>query len=593
MAAIMELDTSLWLHNKLGNDDNLWSTGGIASQFTKTVLQNTYDIFVQLDTRMKIKTLLSFLEIPLRNMQEFQHLLMQIINVAEMDNDDWVKVAANIVKDYPQHPVIDKRLGHVTSSFQETFNEVINEVVDVDKSKLSYMLPLECKYLNETALSHIVPDTAAPPKHFTLRRIPKSAALRAKITQKANDAVNQRRLSHSLSNTPSSGKANLKRVNSNSVPVPHSKIGLTKVSSLPKKTKLLDIADQPLGMREQKKRKKILAMEAQLEEAKQKKQAKEQKKHHEDSTDEKTDTANETTDTGSGTENEDVMEPAAMQHEDSTDTTATDTSAINTPSYAVLPTSTSSIKDTPLSSQPLEQPQYPLSSQPVEQPQYPYISPNPPHANLNNQLRGGEISTLVNVDPSASLATQHFQRELQMRVQQEHELRMQQEQQQLRYNQQLFQQQQMQSYQQQQGMLPPAMGDMSRGMSNQLPPSMSIPGAAQQMPNQRKKGLSLTREKMLAAQEMFKSANCVKRPEKALILGFMAGARENPFPQQGPVITIKLSEHTEMIPPTPQADGSTTPPQTMIIEMLFEMNYDTGLWKRLKRTRVVSQQPTN
>lgn len=37
--------------------------------------------------------------------------------------------------------------------------------------------------------------------------------------------------------------------------------------------------------------------------------------------------------------------------------------------------------------------------------------------------------------------------------------------------------------------------------------------------------ISLQREQMFAAQEMFKTANKVTRPEKALILGFMAGSR--------------------------------------------------------------------
>lgn len=57
---------------------------------------------------------------------------------------------------------------------------------------------------------------------------------------------------------------------------------------------------------------------------------------------------------------------------------------------------------------------------------------------------------------------------------------------------------------------------------------------------------------------------------------------ENPFPDQGPVITVKLSEHCI----TP----SINTPQTQLVEMLFEMNYDTGHWRRLKRTRVVARQ---
>ena len=57
----------------------------------------------------------------------------------------------------------------------------------------------------------------------------------------------------------------------------------------------------------------------------------------------------------------------------------------------------------------------------------------------------------------------------------------------------------------------------------------------QQMTNRR--SLTLTREQMMEAQEMFATANKVTRPEKALILGFMAGSRENPCPHLGKLET--------------------------------------------------------
>ncbi|KAH0515764.1 Negative elongation factor A [Microtus ochrogaster] len=101
------------------------------------------------------------------------------------------------------------------------------------------------------------------------------------------------------------------------------------------------------------------------------------------------------------------------------------------------------------------------------------------------------------------------------------------------------------------------------------------PAPVQQQP---KKNLSLTREQMFAAQEMFKTANKVTRPEKALILGFMAGSRENPCPEQGDVIQIKLSEHTEDLP---KADGQGS--TTMLVDTVFEMNYATGQWTRFKK----------
>ena len=104
---------------------------------------------------------------------------------------------------------------------------------------------------------------------------------------------------------------------------------------------------------------------------------------------------------------------------------------------------------------------------------------------------------------------------------------------------------------------------------------------------------------MFEAQEMFRTANKVTRPEKALILGFMAGSRDNPCPHlgkienkdfdkeiltfslifKGNVVTIKLSENQESVL---QNDGTYL---TMIVEIHFQMNYSSGEWKRIKKYR--------
>ncbi|KAJ6661754.1 hypothetical protein lerEdw1_013276 [Lerista edwardsae] len=110
-----------------------------------------------------------------------------------------------------------------------------------------------------------------------------------------------------------------------------------------------------------------------------------------------------------------------------------------------------------------------------------------------------------------------------------------------------------------------------------VPAPQTAPQTQQAPP---KKNLALTREQMYAAQEMFKTANKVTRPEKALILGFMA---ENPCQEQGDIIQIKLSEHTEMLP---KADG--TGSTTMLVDTVFEMNYATGQWTRLKKYKPIT-----
>lgn len=53
---------------------------------------------------------------------------------------------------------------------------------------------------------------------------------------------------------------------------------------------------------------------------------------------------------------------------------------------------------------------------------------------------------------------------------------------------------------------------------------------------------------------------------------------ENPCQEQGDVIQIKLSEHTEDLPKS-DGQGSTT----MLVDTVFEMNYATGQWTRFKK----------
>lgn len=89
---------------------------------------------------------------------------------------------------------------------------------------------------------------------------------------------------------------------------------------------------------------------------------------------------------------------------------------------------------------------------------------------------------------------------------------------------------------------------------------------------------------MLEAQDMFRTANKVTRPEKALILGFMAGSRDNPCPHLGNIVTIKLSEDQETVM---QADDSCV---TMLVETHFQMNYNNGEWKRIKKYRQISNE---
>ncbi|ALC47896.1 Nelf-A [Drosophila busckii] len=103
----------------------------------------------------------------------------------------------------------------------------------------------------------------------------------------------------------------------------------------------------------------------------------------------------------------------------------------------------------------------------------------------------------------------------------------------------------------------------------------------QQAPQRR--GLSLSNEHVHKAHEMFRKANRVSRPDKALILGFMAGLRENPRPNTDNVLVIKLGESEEKVQ---QEDGNTA---LCLVESHIRLDYNTGEWKTFQNYRLMDQ----
>uniref|UniRef100_A0A182QX16 Uncharacterized protein n=1 Tax=Anopheles farauti TaxID=69004 RepID=A0A182QX16_9DIPT len=86
----------------------------------------------------------------------------------------------------------------------------------------------------------------------------------------------------------------------------------------------------------------------------------------------------------------------------------------------------------------------------------------------------------------------------------------------------------------------------------------------------------------MEAHDMFKRANCVSRLEKAIIIGFMAGYRNNPRPSPENIVTIKLNESIEKV----HQDDRTA---LMLVESLITLDYNTGQWKTFRKYREVDQ----
>ncbi|KAK2564825.1 Negative elongation factor A [Acropora cervicornis] len=700
MASVRQADTALWLHNKLSSDDS-WSGSSLRSLLTQDVLRNIPECFHRLETQVKVKLLMAFLHLPRRVIEETNGELSEIFEIGSHDEDEWVRVLSEIMKYYPSTGMLNVNLDQASPVFAEVSEEIMKTVANLPDSGSSF-LPLECLYLNKSALVAMVGPQPPLPKHFTLRRKPKSAALRAELTQKASEALSAQKKGnalssgHKLQSTSKKFEAPVRvtQRTSNTAsyrPTPNrsssssgSSRSIISAATLKHhgRTKLLDITEQPIGGgRELKRRKKMAAnVRNSIRELTEEKRKNEEVQAYWDVPvcgelqgvranlvdacimNRKTKQVvtfqlscpwigNRERKSGEKTLNEGMHLPAEEEikemdreeeiytslyyvNEESDEVIGGSTKTVQhsiknnsrnigavffklgtrnvhhkresiTPTVVVMATLSAPVsfckkpnmhmteetehgedakQKKPENTKPLEPatPEYAAGLTPVTQSSKPPSSPETPSISL----MPAPASTPSYVPQAVSSSSQgsssdvlsestiNLKRELEMHVEQQRQIMMRERQ------------------QKQAAAAGLAASSVASTASSSVDPlktpatvsTTAPPGSSQQQQAGTKRQLTLTREQMLAAHEMFKNANRVSRAEKALILGFMAGAREKPYAHQGPIITIKLSENTENVT---ASDGSQ---QTQLVEMLFEMNYDTGHWRRLKRTRVVSKQ---
>lgn len=137
-----------------------------------------------------------------------------------------------------------------------------------DQSDL--VLPLECHFLNKNAFISVVGHQPQPVKHFSLKRKPKAAALKADLIQRSQEAANKvksqqqsfptRRLTmpkKMSDTTPLKGLPSQRPMNSGGfgrnprVSLPNRQLGKKEGG-----VKMLDITEQPIGYAAAKKRKR-------------------------------------------------------------------------------------------------------------------------------------------------------------------------------------------------------------------------------------------------------------------------------------------------------------------------------------------------
>ncbi|XP_037614436.1 negative elongation factor A [Sebastes umbrosus] len=546
MASMKDSDTGLWLHNKLGSTDELWTPPSIASLLTVSVIDNIRLCFSSLSPPVKLKLLLGMLHLPRRTVDEMKEALSEIIQLATVDSEPWVLMVADILKSFPETGSLNLDLEEQNPNVQDILGELREKVGECEASA---MLPLECQYLNKSALTTLVGPLTPPVKHFQLKRKPKSATLRAELLQKSTETAQQLKKTAGVpfhakgrglvkkidTTTPLKGipKAPFRSPTapsmfsppSNRAPIAPARTPLRKERGV----KLLDISELDMvgAGREAKRRRKTLETEAGEKAAKEEAAAV---------------VENTTPDYAAGLVS--AQKLGALNENPLPSTSYLPATPSMVPSSSYIPSSEAqpanaggSGRDTLQSArQPEESATAGAGATATLPGQYKQRTPMYNAGNTANPATPTSPSTPVSTPASNG---------------------------------------------------PPAAATASQPETPTQPPSTPQTPTPTPTPTppqpQPKKNLSLTRDQMYAAQEMFKTANKVTRPEKALILGFMAGSRENPCPEQGDIIQIKLSEHTEVLP---KADG--TGSTTMLVDTVFEMNYSTGQWTRLKKYKPIT-----
>uniref|UniRef100_A0A8D3A3A6 Negative elongation factor complex member A n=1 Tax=Scophthalmus maximus TaxID=52904 RepID=A0A8D3A3A6_SCOMX len=530
MASMKESDTGLWLHNKLGSTDELWTPPSIASLLTVSVIDNIRLCFSSLSPPVKLKLLLGMLHLPRRTMDEMKEALSEIIQLATVDSEPWVLMVADILKSFPETGSLNLDLEEQNPNVQDILGELREKVSECEASA---MLPLECQYLNKSALTTLVGPLTPPVKHFQLKRKPKSATLRAELLQKSTETAQQLKKTAGVpfhakgrglvkkidTTTPLKGipKAPFRSPTAPSMFSPPS----NRTPIAPARTPLLCFLFSFPGRGRSGKRKTEAGEKAAKEEAV---------------------VENTTPDYAAGLVS--AQKLGALNENPLPSTSYLPATPSMVPSSSYIPSSEAQPanaggtgRETLQSArQPEESATVGAGATPTLPGQYKQRTPMYNASTTANPATPTSPSTPAstpanNGPPAAATATQP-----------------------------------------ETPTQPPS--------APQTPTTTPTPTPPQPQP---KKNLSLTRDQMYAAQEMFKTANKVTRPEKALILGFMAGSRENPCPEQGDIIQIKLSEHTEVLP---KADG--TGSTTMLVDTVFEMNYSTGQWTRLKKYKPIT-----
>jgi len=538
-----EANTSTWLQNKLGSVLELWVPSSISGIIKTTKIDNILRCFHVLSTAVKVKLLLGILHLPRRNLDEMKHTIDGMIEKALEDNDLWVQLVANMVKTYPLT---------VNLNLDLNCNDIAQNVVNQLKEKVPTLhhystLPLECKVVNKSSLKNMVGTIPQPVNHFVLMKKPKSHTLRAELLRKSEEAqlqikknkglkkfasVKQRdatqRRKEMTTMKPSMNRFFMKSDHyekRNVILTPQ--IATKRHRTQERGTKLLDISEQPVAVhdvpqREAKRRKKLKQEQIQMKMQQDKPQISGEVNISEE----------KSLETGGGDADESKIVKFDLR--DSPDESDEDYYERNSKKSDSFENFVNCYKNQNQRCNLEKQHSKNISeTTSVRSQEHMLATSTTKEITINELEYVGNNNNLPQrmVVPIETNKISNGQQYFQATISANHHH--------IRSN--------------------------LQTLINE--PTVSAAVNEVEEPQQR---LSLSKEQMDSARKIFQHSNKLSRPEKAVVLGFIAGSRKNPYPEQGNVVTILVNE--ERINCNNEDDKN----NSSIRQTLLELHYETG-----------------
>ena len=114
MTSFKDRDVESWLRSKL---ELPWSSSHVSASLTTDILQALRLRFTLLPTNLKIGLLFSILTVRKRDLASLTGEIKELLKIASVDDDEWVRVSSAILAPYPANGTLNFELENTSDSF--------------------------------------------------------------------------------------------------------------------------------------------------------------------------------------------------------------------------------------------------------------------------------------------------------------------------------------------------------------------------------------------------------------------------------------------------------------------------------------------